>query len=197
MVTFKRMAVIALLLGFFSITTSVSASEGDIVLANRANTAARCEGGSVLMQNLNYTIYMSCRDITYPGGVEVVNYIVWANPTSGGNPIKLGDLDLGKKEFSTKIAFNTVFVTVERDNNVRTPSGPTLLQGTVTPYKTLESAPRPGTTASPLPTGNGTDATVSATPAPRTGFARLLTGGIIAFLGLFAIIFILFVITRR
>src|SRR5689334_16200519 len=119
-----------LLLGLF-LTKSVKASEGWIDLTNRVNTQARCTVFSVFEQDLNYHMLFTCRDITYPGGVEVVNYIMWATPTSGTAPVRIGELGLGKGDLRTTTSFSNLFVTVERDRNTRTPSGQTIMQGAV------------------------------------------------------------------
>lgn len=187
---------------FLSIASHVHASEGQTVLTNRIGTQATCWIGSVFMQDLYYHLLGTCRNITYPGGAEIVNYIVWATPQSGGAPVWVGDLGLGKVEYRTQNPFSSLFVTVERDRNVRTPSGPIIMQGSIEPFSMLEGKTRatskPSEVAAPQ---ESTDDPLSATPkptaAPASGIARFLTGGIIAFLGLFAVIFIIFIVTRR
>ncbi len=173
------------------------ASEGDFDLTNKIGTDATCSGWGQFMQDLRYHMLISCRNITYPGGVEVVNYVLWATPLSGGNAVRIGELGLGKGQFTTKDAYSSLFVTIERDKGVRTPTGQVVMQGNVTARPNLVGK---GTTQ---PTGQNTTPTGAptaspiATAKPQSGIARFLTGGIIAFIALFAIIFVLFIITRR
>lgn len=184
---------------FLTITGQTYASEGETTLTNRIGTQATCWMGSVFMQDLNYHIIGTCRNITYPGGAEIVNYVLWANPQAGGNPVRIGELGLGKFEYRTREPFGSVFVTIERDRNVRTPAGQTIMQGSMSPFTSLEGNAR--ATAKPSETTKQEEVSDLATPTPTakptSGIARFLTGGIIAFLGLFAVIFIIFIITRR
>lgn len=182
------------ILGMFLLTTTAtSASEGEFVLRNRVGETARCEGGSVLMQDRNYNIYISCREISYPGGTEVFDYVVWGVPTSGGNHFRLGTLGLGKVSFKTRTAFSSLYVTKEETSNPRTPSGALIMQGNVTPFETLDGP-------APTPSGDelGTPSpTPVATSAPRNIGRILAAGGVLAFITLFGVILVIFVITRK
>lgn len=194
----KKILLTAVLTTVFLLTAKgVLASEGFIDLTNRINTDSRCSAFSVFEQDLRYHIQYSCRDITYPGGIEVVNYILWSNPVSGGNAVKIGEIGLGKGHFTTIDAFSSLFVTVERDRNTRTPVGQTIMQGNVKTIANLESKFTPR----PTEQNNTTEITPTLSPTPtavpQSGVAKFLTGGIIAFIALFAVIFVIFVITRR
>lgn len=183
----------AFVLGLFASASVAQASEGPFVLRNVVGEAARCEGGSVLMQDRNYNIYISCRDITYPGGTDVFAYVVWGVPVNGGNHFRLGTIGLGKVSFKTRTAFSSLYVTKEEDEGVRSPTGPVIMQGTVGRFETLDGpAPtlRPGTTETPSPTP-------IATPAPNNLGRIFAAGGILAFIAIFGIILVIFVITRK
>lgn len=174
------------------------ASEGDFDLKNRIGTSATCSGWGQFMQDLKYHLLISCRNITYPGGVEVVNYVLWATPLSGGNAVRIGELGLGKGQFTTKEAYSTLFVTIERDKGVRTPTGQVVMQGPITARPNLVSNATPEPAGQqPNPTEGAPTATPIATARPQSGIARFVTGGIVAFIALFAVIFVLFIITRR
>ena len=169
------------------------ASEGVFELKNRVGDSARCWAGSVLMSDLNYKIIMSCRDISYPGGTEVFSYVVWANPIDDNNAVKLGTLGLGKVELSTNKAFSSLYVTKELNKNVRSPSGPVVMQGGL--QKTfLEDSSQVVTETDLIETEP------SATPesaAKKTGLNIFRLGGIAAFIALFVIILMILLITRR
>lgn len=194
----KKTIFTFLLVAFLSIPAVAHASEGEATLTNKIGTQATCWMGSVFMQDLNYHIIGTCRNLTYPGGAEIVNYVLWGNPEASGTAFRIGELGLGKFEYRTQNAFTSVFVTVERDRNVRTPSGQLIMQGTVKPFSILEGKTR--ATSAPEAGTKADEVLESPTPTPAaqaSGIAKFLTGGIIAFLGLFAVIFILFIITRR
>jgi hypothetical protein len=195
------------LMGFFGalslvFASTTYASEGYTILTNRGGATATCWVGSVVMQNDNYTLLFSCRDITYPGGTEVFSYVLWSNPLDGSAPIKLGNLGYGKGEFKAKKAFGTLFVTKETSTGARTPEGPVVMQGAIQPLPGLQNNNTTGgTTQTPTASPTTNDGLVTETPAPttqpRTGIAKFLTSGILAIIGLAGIIFILFIVVRR
>lgn len=197
-------SLVALVL-FFSVASPAIASEGLVELRNRVGEDARCFASSVLMSDQNYTILVSCRDILYPGGTEIFNYVVWATPLGGGNAFRLGTLNLGKVQFRTKTAFANLFVSKETSPNPSLPTGSIVMQGPVRPIALLVSKNlnTPTTTTgtnqpelvSPAP-GEETETPVP-TSAPRSGVAKFLTGGILAVLGIAGIIFLIFVITKK
>lgn len=171
------------------------ATEGEFVLRNRVGEAARCEGGSVLMQDRNYNIYISCREISYPGGTEVFDYVVWGVPVGGGNDFRLGTLGLGKVSFKTKTAFSSLFVTKEENSNPRSPSGVLIMQGNVTPFDSLDgSAPTPDPSEEDIGAPTPTPA---ASAAPRNLGRILAAGGVLAFIAIFGVILVIFVVTRK
>lgn len=181
------------------------ASEGLFEMRNRIGTDARCFAASVLMQDQQYRVVISCRDILYPGGTEVFSYVVWATPTDGKNAFRLGTLGLGKVEFKTKTAFTNLFVTKEPDDRPKSPTGQLIMDGSRQIISMLDGA---GATNSGTGTSNKPNELMSeptptptASPAAQAGgsnvFRIIAAGGIIAFLALFGIVLVVFVITRR
>lgn len=174
---------------------TASAGEGIIELKNTIGEDARCFTTSILMQDLQYNVLISCRDIIYPGGTDIFNYIVWSTPQTGGVE-RLGELGLGKVEFKTKNPFTSLFVTRERDRKTTQPSGQVVMQGSVQNITFLDPANKaqaqaelgsPTVTASPIPT-----------PKPTSAVSRILAaGGVIAFIALFGVILLVFVVTRK
>lgn len=182
----------------------VKASEGIFELRNRVGEDARCFAFSVLMQNLEYQILATCRDISYPGGPQVFSYVAWANPLDGDTPIRLGTLDLGKVQFETREAFSSIFVTKEIDARTRTPGGTVVMQGGLQNIGILETGatgesvkmePELGE-AEPLPS-------TESTPEPEQEASQkksaniLRIGGLAAFVLLFLIVGIVLVITKK
>lgn len=191
----KTKLIIALAFLFFIFAESVDASEGKFVLRNRVGQTARCEGGSVFGEDRNFHIFMSCRDITYPGGTEVFDYVIWGVPQDGGNHFRLGTLGLGKIiNLRTRTPFSSIYVTKEGDANVRSPQGEIIMQGNVTPFETLE-----GPAPTPDPESELGEPTPSpiATPAPRNLARIFAAGGVLAFIAIFGVILVIFVITRK
>ncbi len=152
------------------------------------------------MQDLNFDINVSCRDITYPGGTQVVNYVAWATPLQGGGAFRLGTIDLGKVQFRTLTPFSSLFVTVETDPWTRTPSANVIMSGEHQRDEFLDgNEPRQATDSESRelgePVGTGLP---QATAAPSRNIGRIFAiGGFIAFLAIFGVVLIIFVITRR
>lgn len=186
-------------LALFLVVSRVFASDGTLDIVNRVGADARCWASTVLMQDQNYKVLLSCRDITYPGGNEVFYYVVWSNPASGGNPERLGSLGLGKAEFQTRNEFVSMFITKEKSANANTPSGTIVMQGGLKPVSLLQEVGKDTATNSGSSTSS--DQTVEMTPLPtaqpRTGIAKFLTSGILAVVGLGGLIFVVFIITKR
>ncbi|MBI4100512.1 anti-sigma factor [Candidatus Microgenomates bacterium] len=122
------------------------ASEGKVELRSNTGQNDRCLVTSTFMKELNYTLLVNCRDLTYPPAPDKLAYVLWSIPVSGNKPEKIGELGLGKAEFKTKNAFSTLFVTKEVSLNVQNPSEPVVLQGRVETIDFL------GAPTSPTPT---------------------------------------------
>ncbi|MFV1917187.1 MAG: hypothetical protein ACC618_01735 [Patescibacteria group bacterium] len=171
-----------------------SASEGTSELRSTTGQSFRCFVSSLLMQDQNYNILVSCRDLLYPAGDNIFEYMLWINPKDGGKAVKLGPLNRGKAQFRTKEAFLTLFVTTELNANVRSPGGNTVMTGTLSPITFLD---RP-TTPTPTPEGEeGQKAEEEQKPSsgPKLGLAIKRAGAAIL-LALVAIGGLIFVLTR-
>lgn len=192
----KKLSFTSFLISLFLILSvnNASANEGTYELNNKVNENARCWAASVLMQDLNYNILMSCRDILYPGGTSVFSYVVWANSAQNGNPVKLGTLGLGKISFKTKTPFNALYVTKESSESVRVPSGEIVMEGGLKTIEILDS--KPDTTEQP----ELGEPEVSPTPkaeVKKSSFNILRAGGAIAVLGIAALIGLILFITKK
>lgn len=139
------------LVSLFLITKSVYASEGKVELRSTTGEDYKCLAVSLRMQNLEHRIPFSCRNLIYPAGENIFNYVMWATPSNGGTTLKLGALGLGKGEFKTKTSFRELFVTTESSKNVKTPSGTVVMRGNLEPWEFLESQTTPTPTLTPAP----------------------------------------------
>lgn len=190
----KLMGVAGVLLVMVAVlgVRSAKASQGQFELRNQVGEDARCYAVSGLMQNLDYKILFLCQDILYPGGTSVVNYVVWANPVDGGSPIRLGTLDLGRVELSTKKAFSSLFVTKEEDARVRSPQGQVVMQGGLQRITLLDNP-----NAASLEKSELGEPEASPIPTPKSSPLNVLRiGGAVAFVLLILIVGLIFVITR-
>lgn len=134
---------------FLFYTNDTYASEGTIELESTTNDSFKCFAASLRMQNLEYRIPFSCRNLIYPAGENIFNYVMWAQPKDGDKVIKLGTLGLGKGEFKTKTPFVSLYVTTESKKDTKTPTGNVVMRGNIQPISFLESETSPTPTPSP------------------------------------------------
>jgi len=180
----------------FLSAVSVFASEGTFELRSTDSNNYRCFVASLQMQNLTYNVAISCREIVFPLDTTIYSYILWANPSSGGSPIKIGNIGLGRAQFSTKTNFSSLFITGEQNPNVKVPTGNVIMKGSIKPITFLETE-TPTTTSSP----GEQSVSPTLTPGPQTSLRdRILTGlkraGLATGLALVAIFGLVFVLTR-
>lgn len=177
----------------FLAVKSAWALEGTAELTSTTGASSRCFVSSVLMKNSNYQVLVSCRDLIYPPEANLFAYILWANPAKEGNPIKLGELGVGKAEFTTNKAFASLFVTSEVDGRTRSPSENIIMRGSVEAISFLEKTEE----VKPQPPTEEVKPEATPTPSPKD---RLLTGlkraGLVTFAALVALIGLVFFITR-
>lgn len=179
---------------FFLTAKTSYASEGVVELRSTTGDNYRCYTVSLQMLDLNYHLSVSCRDLLYPAGDEVFTYMVWANPSGEGKPIKLGELGFGRAQYKTKEPFSSLFVTTERDKRTKTPTGPVVMRGSANRIAFLEGPQTPILE-------EAAEAPSTATPSPSpSARERLLTGlrraGMVALFALAAVIGLVFVLTR-
>jgi hypothetical protein len=179
----------------FCLTTKIAqANEGLFVLKNQIGGNTSCEASSVLMENLNYVILLSCRNLNYPGGERISYYILWGQPQDGGKPFRLGEIGLGKAEFQTRTPFSTLFITRELNKNSNTPTTPVIAQGSLNQlsFNQENSTPQPaGAVSTPSPT----PAPISQ-KQPTLGERITKVTGIVAIIGLVVLIAFVFLLIR-
>lgn len=173
--------------------SKIRASEGEFELKNQVGEDARCWAASVLMQDLKYQVLVSCRDILYPGGIEVFSYVMWASQPDGG-VTKLGTLDLGKVQFNTKTPFVNLYVTKEVDSKTRSPQGAIVMSGGLQRIPLLDN---PNLAVDETNELGAPEVSPTPSPRPKTATNFFRVGGIVAFGLIFFVILLILVITRR
>ena len=196
----KLLLIVIVSITLFTVSKSeVSASDGTFELRSTQGTDSRCYAASLMMQDGVYTVLVSCRDLIYPGEYGLVNYVLWAQPTDGSNPVNLGLLGYGKATFRSRKPFSSLFVTIEGQVGGK-PAGKEVMTGSVNPDTFLE---RP-TTATPTPAGEISEPGKTSTQTQPTQpvstrdklFLALKRAGIAALIALVALIGLIFVVTR-
>jgi hypothetical protein len=196
-----KFSLFVFLLVFFGavVTNNVSASEGTVEIKSLTNETYKCFAASIQMMDLNYTVLVTCRDLVYPAGEDIFNYVLWINPTNGNKPARLGTLNLGRRTFKTKADFSGMFVTTEGKADTKTPTGPTVMRGDLKKIEFLDTT----NIKEPENQGENTEKeeeeiATSPTPSARD---RLVTGlkraAVVSLLALAALIGLVFVLTRK
>lgn len=201
-------SIMTLVTGLFVFSTNTHASEGLIEMRSTTRETYRCFASSILMQDQNFNVNVSCRELIYPAGNTVFTYVLWAQPVDGGNPRRLGELGYGRLAAKLNLPFNQLFVTTETKGNVGKPGGPVVMRGNVSTITFLDRATSP----TPTPVGqtsNGTNETITGTPNPDSSItptegastgSKIATAfkraGLAALLALLALIGLVFAITR-
>lgn len=176
----------------FAFASQASASEGQAEMQNLVGDPSRCVATSGLFAGSEYNILVLCRDLVYRNNPEALYYIVWAQPTTGGDPIKLGDLGLGNASFKTKTPFSRIFATQERDRNVKRPTGVVAMSGNMHGFAFFAN-----NSANPVAPGDEQAImTPSPTPQAQTSnfLSRFRTGGVITVISIIVIIVMLVVV---
>lgn len=182
------------IIGFFLLAKTSFASEGTVELRSTTDKDYRCFAASLLMENASYRVIVSCRDLIYPPQPDLFTYIIWATPLDGGNPVKFGELGIGKASFETKEAFSNLFVTTERNRGARRPEGQVVMRGTVESISFLDRPTTPTPTPS-VPEGEKEPAQEELTTGQKLALA-LKRAGLVIFLALAATVGLVFILTR-
>lgn len=175
--------------------SAAKASQGLAELRSTTGEEYRCFVSSMIMQDLKFTLLISCVNLLYPADENIFRYALWANPLEGGNPVFLGDLGLGKATFRIDRPFSSLFVTTEPPGTKR-PEGRVVMRGGIEPIGFLERQ------TTPTPTPEGEEAAPEEVQEEENLTTReklvlaLRRAGVVAFVALIALIGLVFVITR-
>lgn len=129
----RFIAVLIALVVWLSQLAPVRATEGLINLRNTRGDLSRCYVTSVLMRDQNLELLMTCRDLRYVERSDAFYYILWARDAETGRPFILGDVGIGKRQFTIEDnrAFSELFVTEEISDKVKDPSTRVVMSGVV------------------------------------------------------------------
>ena len=133
----RRLFILGLVfVGLLAFPKFAVASEGTALLTSVDNDS-RCFLASVLVDEGDYQVVMTCRNLTTPPDANRLFYLVWARrkgaaegqqaKTGGlklgkGIYFSLGDISGGKLNARAREAFEEVLVTAEADSDVSQPS---------------------------------------------------------------------------
>lgn len=196
----KKWGVLAGMIFTLVVVGSVKASEGTVDLFNTVGEPSRCWAASILTTSYNYKVIVSCRGLIYPAvDASVFTYTMWDIPTNGQPPEKLGNLGVGKAEFSTNNQFSGLIVTKEGPSQGFSfggvKMGQIVMRGTVQPIDFLNENNPPTPTPTPAvllaqPSGaasNSNSAVAKLSSSLQLGSAVLRIVGIAFLLGIVAI----------
>ncbi|MFC1649317.1 hypothetical protein ACFL2C_01210 [Patescibacteria group bacterium] len=178
-------------------TKAISANEGQVDLKSTVSGRPnRCVVSSHRNITNQFTLLISCRDLSYTPTSEAIRYMVWTIPIGESDPLNAGLLDFGKGQYKVVDPFNTVFVTVETRTDVKEPEGQVIMRGNVRPYEFLDP-----TRPTPTQTDDedlSEDIEITPTPTPKRGLSSTLrrSGVVISIILLGLLIGFIFVITR-
>ncbi len=190
-----------LFFGVFSIKT-VSANVGTIEVRSITSEEYRCWAASLIMPDKSYEVTVNCANLIYPPlPPEISSYVMWATPVAGKNAIKLGDLGKGEAKFQVKQSFTSLYVTLEPNANVRTPSKNIIMSGGVEQISFLRRPTSPTPTLEvEKSTTPGKEKTATTDTSNLSTKDKLLLAlrraGIAALIALIAIVGLIFVVTR-
>lgn len=154
---------------------SAHASEGTAEIKSTTGDKTRCFASSVLMQNFEYKVIVSCRDLIYPPTEDSFAYVIWAVSLEDSKVLRLGSLGFGKVELRTKDAFSELFVTTERNDRPRNPSVNIVARGFMSSIDILEKGTPEDTTEATEPAESFAEILEQPTPTPTI---TTVTGGI-------------------
>lgn len=193
MIVKKILPILLTLIAYaFLVSGTAHASEGQTNLQSVIGDNSTCNAKSALMTDNRYTILITCKDLIYPPTPDTNAYIVWATPSDGDNPVRLGALGFGRAQFRTPESFSNLFVTRERVNSqnlgsIRTP-GTVVMRGNVAVDPTA-----PVIFEEPVPA----EEEIIATPAPRVTsslLGRIGTGVAVTIIAIIVIVVMLVIV---
>ena len=166
--------LLALGVFLFAFTSVVSAHEGSVDLTS---SDVSCKGISVF-QDGNYKVSGRCDGLVYPFETTYNRYVLWGKTTSRGETIRIAEVDRGYFSGYIASAFDSMFITAEKDGLVRKPSDKQVVLGTVTPFSFDKSqVTTPAATTAPATTTTGT--TVQTATSTTTSTAGAVIGKIV------------------
>lgn len=144
---------ILLVFGTILVPSYAFASEGTVELRSTDGNDYRCYASSLLMQNWQYRVTVSCRDLLYSPDDQIAYYHIWV-VLENGKSQRLGDLALGRISFDVGQRFTELYVTREYSKNPKTSSGQVVMRGSIAPIPFLENKQVAAVVPSPVTQNN-------------------------------------------
>jgi hypothetical protein len=124
-----RILIIGIFLTLFlAFTRTASANEGTVTMSSAEGVS--CQAFSVEVIAGKYSVLTRCANLTYPPSSTATYYFVWS-ALNDERPNRLGDLQLGRAEYTASEPFSRLFVTIEQRKNPLNPSNEVVMEGTL------------------------------------------------------------------
>lgn len=202
MLIIVKLITLTLFLGVISLLSpgKALANVGTVDIRSTTSEEYRCWASSLIMSDKSYQVTINCANLIYPPTTsEISFYLIWATPTTGKTPIKLGDLGKGEARFQVKQPFSALYVTIEPNTNVRAPGTNVIMRGNIEPISFLKKPTSPTPTLEPEDKEDDAPKTTTNTSNLSTRDKLMLAlrrAGIAALIALIAIVGLIFVVTR-
>ncbi len=157
----KKILGLLIVIGSLFIVGKVSAHEGSVDLTSGS---VSCKGVSIY-QDGNYRVSGRCDGLVYPYETTYNKYVLWGKTTTGGQMVRIAEIDRGYFSGNIANAFDGMYVTAEQKGLVRKPSDKEVLSGKVTPFNFDKSQ----VTTAPVITTTTVDSTTKSTAGAVVG----------------------------
>jgi hypothetical protein len=148
----KLLALVAL---SSMLAPSASAHEGTVDLTSGS---VSCKGVSIY-QDSNYRVSGRCDGLVYPYETTYNKYVLWGKTTTGGQMVRIAEIDRGYFSGNISSPFDAMYVTAEQKGLVKKASDKEVVSGRVTPFTFDKSQVTTALRPQPLPTTNATTTT--------------------------------------
>lgn len=168
----KLLALLALVVLFAKPT---SAHEG---LLDLTSSSVSCKGISIY-QDSNYKVSGRCDGLVYPYETTYNKYVLWGKTNSRGETIRIAEVDRGYFSGYIASAFDSTFITAEKDGLVRKPSDKVVVSGKVALFNFDKSQVTAAASAAPAATTTTGTTVQKATTTTTTSTASAVIGKIV------------------
>ncbi len=168
----------ALVIGLVMAVTTVSAREGSVDLTG---SGVSCKGVS-LWQDGAYKVSGRCDGLVYPYETQYNKYVLWGKSVERGEIVRIAEVDRGYFAGSITNAFESMYITAEKDGLVRKMSDKQIVSGSVDAFSfdksKVTTAPAATTTTATTKTTtvqSGSTATTATTSTAGAVVGKILT----------------------
>jgi hypothetical protein len=152
--------LLVLVSALFVFASSASAREG---LIDLTNSGVSCKGISIF-QDSNYKVSGRCDGLVYPYETTYNKYVLWGKTINRGETIRIAEVDRGYFSGYIASAYDSMFITAEKDGLVRRPSDRQVVLGKVSPFSFDKSqVTAPAASTAPAATSTSVQSAASTT----------------------------------